>query len=216
VEQIARGAHIENTAVNRYLATLAELRIVRRKLPVGARASSRGGHWELSDPFLRFWFRFVFPYQAELEAGLRAEDLWKSTVRPALSDHVAPVFEEFCRDWTRATHGRTTQHLGSWWGNSRNELRRTGQRSTEEIDILAIVNNHVTIIGECRWRTKPMDGNILEDIEDYKLPALHQAGYKTETNPRILLFSRAGYNNTIHRAATENKHLRPVNITEIA
>lgn len=216
MEQIARGAHIENTAVNRYLATLAELRIVRRKLPVGARASSRGGHWELSDPFLRFWFRFVFPYQAELEAGLRAEDLWKSTVRPALSDHVAPVFEELCRDWTRATHGRTTQHLGSWWGNSRNELRRTGQRSTEEIDILAIVNNHVTIIGECRWRTKPMDGNILEDIEDYKLPALHQAGYKTETNPRILLFSRAGYNNTIHRAAAENKRRRPVDITEIA
>jgi len=71
---------------------------VRRKLPVGARASSRGGHWELSDPFLRFWFRFVFPYQAELEAGLRAEDLWKSTVKPALSDHVAPVFEELCRD----------------------------------------------------------------------------------------------------------------------
>jgi len=78
------------------------------------------------------------------------------------------------------------------------------------------VNNHVTIIGECRWHTKPMDGNILEDIEDYKLPALHQAGYKTEKNPQILLFSRTDYNNTIHRAATENRHLRPVNITEIA
>ena len=72
VERIASGARIENTTVSRYLATLTELRIVHRKLPAGAAPSSRGGHWELSDPFLRFWFRFVFPFQAELESGLRA------------------------------------------------------------------------------------------------------------------------------------------------
>lgn len=36
------GARIESAVVSRYLATLAELRIVRRKLPVGAAASSRG------------------------------------------------------------------------------------------------------------------------------------------------------------------------------
>ena len=169
VEEIASAARIENTVVSRYLATLAELRIVRRKLPAGAARSSRGGHWELSDPFLRFWFRFVFPFQAELEAGLKPEDLWDSTVKPALSNHVAPVFEDLCRDWTRTSYGRAAQRFGSWWGNSRNDLRRTGQRTTEEIDIVGLSSARVTVIGECRWRNRAMDGNILNEIDDYKL-----------------------------------------------
>ncbi len=216
VEEIASGARIENAVVSRYLATLAELRIVRRKLPVGAAASSRGGHWELGDQFLRFWFRFVFPFQAELEAGLRPEDLWESAVRPALGDHVAPVFEDLCRDWTRTNYGRTAQRFGSWWGNARNDLRRAGLRSTEEVDIVGLTNGRVTVIGECRWRSKAMDGNILKDIEDYKLPALRQAGYEIDEHLQLLLFSRSGYNGTVKQAASANERLRLVSVAEIA
>ncbi len=217
VEKIASGARVENATVSRYLATLAELRIVRRKLPAGATPSSRGGHWELSDPFLRFWFRFVFPFQVELETGLRAEDLWESGVKPALSDHVAPVFEDLCRDWTRASYGVTAQRFGSWWGNARNDLRRTGQRSTEEIDIVGLAGGaRVTVIGECRWRDKAMDGAILEEIDDYKLPALRQAGYEIDENLQLLLFSRSGYNSTLRKAASENDSLRLVSVTKVA
>jgi len=217
VERIASGARIENATVSRYLATLAELRIVWRKLPVGAAPSSRAGHWELSDPFLRFWFRFVFPFQAELETGLRADDLWESTVKPALSDHVAPVFEDLCRDWTRASHGRMAQRFGNWWGNARNDLRRTGQRTTEEIDIVGLAGGRrVAVIGECRWRNKAMDGAILEEIENYKLPALRQAGYQIDGDPRVLLFSRGGYGSTLRKAASENPRLRLVSVAEVA
>jgi AAA+ ATPase superfamily predicted ATPase len=216
IERIASGARIENATVSRYLASLAELRIVRRKLPVGAPVSSRGGHWELSDPFLRFWFRFVFPFQAELEAGLRTEDLWKSGVKPTLSDHVAPVFEDVCREWARTNCGQAAQHFGSWWGNSRNDLRRTGQRTTEEIDIVGLSNARVTVIGECRWRNKAMDGNVLKEIEEYKLPALGQAGYEIDENLWILLFSRGGYNSALERAALENGRLQLVSLTDVA
>lgn len=216
VEEIASSARIENTIVSRYLATLAELRIVRRKLPAGAAPSSRRGHWELSDPFMRFWFRFVFAFQAELEAGLRPEDLWESSVKPALSDHVAPVFEDLCRDWTRASYGRTAQRFGSWWGNARNDLRRIGQRTTEEIDIVGLTSGRVTVIGECRWRKKAMDGNILKEIEDYKLPSLRQAGYEIDEHLRVLLFSRSGYNSTIRRAASEDRRLRLVSVAAVA
>ena len=216
IERIASRARVENAAVSRYLATLAELRIVRRKLPVGVRASSRGGHWELSDPFFRFWFRFVFPFQAELESGLAPRDLWQSTVEPALSDHVAPVFEDLCRDWVRASHGQTAQRLGGWWGNSRDDLRRTGERTTEEIDVVGIADSRVTVIGECRWRNRPMDGNVLRELEDYKLPALRQAGYAIAGDLRILLFSRGGFNRSIERAAAADERLRLVSVAEVA
>lgn len=218
VDRIASGARVENATVSRYLATLAELRIVHRKLPAGAPPSSRTGHWELSDPFLRFWFRFVFPFQAELETGLQARDLWNSTVKPALSDHVAPVFEDICRDWTRGNYGQVAQRVGGWWGSARNDLRRTGQRTSEEIDIVGVAGSRVTLIGECRWRNKAMDGNVLREIEDYKLPALRQAGHEIDANLRILLFSRTGYNSTLRQAASENERLRLrlVSIDEVA
>jgi AAA+ ATPase superfamily predicted ATPase len=216
VQEIASGARVENATVNRYLATLADLRIVRRKLPVGARASSRGGHWELSDPFFRFWFRFVFPFQAELEAGLVPSDLWEGSVRPSLSDHVAPVFEELCRGWVRTVYGQTAQLVGGWWGPARDDLRRAGERTSEEIDVVGISNGRVTVIGECRWRNKPMDGSLLGEIEDYKLPVLRQAGYTIAKDLRVLLFSRGGFNATLRRAASADDRLQLVDLAEVA
>jgi uncharacterized protein len=212
VGRIASGAHIENRFVNRYLATLGELRLVRRKLPVGVRPHSRAGHWELSDPFLRFWFRFVFPYQSELETGLQARDLWKSAVAPALSDHVAPVFEDLCREWTRANYGQSAQRVDAWWGPARNDLRRRGERTSEEIDIVGLARRRVTLIGECRWRNKAMDAAVLDEISEYKLPALRQAGHQLASDPRILLFSKAGYNATLRRKAATNPNIRLVDI----
>jgi hypothetical protein len=153
---------------------------------------------------------------AELETGLRADDLWESSVKPALSDHVAPVFEDLCRDWTRASYGRTAQRIGSWWGNARNDLRRTGQRTTEEIDIVGLAGSRVTVIGECRWRNKAMDDTILQEIDDHKLPALRQAGYEVDEDLQVLLFSRSSYNSTLRKAASENERLRLVSITEVA
>ena len=71
------------------------------------------------------------------------------------------------------------------------------------------------MIGECRWRNKAMDGNVLKEIEEYKLPALHQAGYEVDVNLQILLFSRGGYGRAIERVATENAHVRPVDLSEV-
>ena len=61
-----------------------------------------------------------------------------------------------------------------------------------------------------------MDGNVLREIEDYKLPALRQAGYSIDPNPQILLFSRGGHNATVQKAAANNEYLHLLGISEIA
>ncbi|MGH3520014.1 MAG: hypothetical protein ACRDQ7_22030 [Haloechinothrix sp.] len=48
----------------------------------------------MTDRFPRFWFRFAFPYQSDLEAGQSPTDLYDTEIAPALADHVAPTFEE--------------------------------------------------------------------------------------------------------------------------
>ena len=54
-----------------YLSSLRELRFVERRVPATVRnpERSRKGLYRLSDPFLRFWFRFVLPNRSSLEAG---------------------------------------------------------------------------------------------------------------------------------------------------
>jgi len=199
--EVVAAARSSAATISKYLAVLQDMKIVSRHLPVGADRSSRSGHWHLRDAFFRFWFRFVFPYQDELEAGLRPGDLYDTEVAPALADHVAAEFEDWCRDWTRGAFGRVATQVGSWWGPARHELRRTGQRHNEEIDIVGLARGKVTLVGEAKWQSRPLGSAILADLDDYKLPALAQAGYKLAPNPTVVLMARAGYSPPLVKAA---------------
>jgi AAA+ ATPase superfamily predicted ATPase len=212
--EIAGALRMEGGTVSKYLATLESLRLVRRRLPFAASPTARGGHWALEDPFLRFWFRFVFPFQSDLEAGLAPEDLYDTEVAPLLADHVAPVFEDACRAHTRATYGKVASRIGRWWGNARHDLRRTKARFTEEIDIVGVARNRVTLVGEAKWTTDPLDVTILHDLAEYKRPALEQAGFKFASQPLTILYSKAGYTNTLGEQADTDEHLVLVDVPD--
>lgn len=199
--EVTSAVRSTTATISKYLAVLEDMRIVSRHLPVGAERTSRSGHWHLRDAFFRFWFRFVFPYQDELESGLQPGDLYDTEVAPALADHVAAEFEDWARDWTRTTHGRLATQVGSWWGPARHDLRRAGQRHSEEIDIVGLARGRVTLVGEAKWQTGPLGPAILTDLADHKLPALVQAGYKLAAEPKIVLLARAGYTKALVAAA---------------
>ncbi len=111
----------------------------------------------------------------------------------SLPGHVSPVFEEWCRTWTRATHGGQAQTVGAWWGPALNAFRRSGERNTEEIDIVGLSRRRVTVVGEAKWTSKPVGLSVLTDLRTYKLPALEQAGLRVAPDCRTLLFGKAGY-----------------------
>lgn len=212
VAEIANAIGKRTAPVSKYLAQLAGLRLVRKELPYGASPTDRQSHWVLDDPFLRFWFRFVFPFQADLEAGLAPEDLFRNEIEPELSDHVSPVFEDVCRQHVRVSLGESASTVGHWWGHALNRLRRDGIRSTEEIDIVGASRKRVTILGEVKWTSKKMTEKVLRDLETYKLPALQQAGFKLAHQPVIVLYSRSGYSaGLLDRVATED-HLNAVDV----
>jgi AAA+ ATPase superfamily predicted ATPase len=203
--KVVTKAALPTSTVSKYLNTLAGLRIVSRALPINASESARNSRWTLDDPFFRFWFRFVFPYQDELENGLTATNLFDGEVAGHnLASHVAPQFEDWCRQWVRATYGARATKVGPWWGSARNELRRTGQRSTEEVDIVGMRSGRVTIVGEVKWRNTTMDANLIKDLEDYKLPAMKQDGLRFATDFTTLLISKGGYTPSLRRAARES------------
>lgn len=215
IGEIANALRIDSSIVSKYLATLESLRLVRRDLPFGASPSARGGHWVLSDSFLRFWFRFVFPFQADLEAGLDPRDLYHTEIEPALSDHVSPVFEEACRQHARATFGQYATRVGRWWGNARNDLRRLGLRSTEEIDLVGMSRGRVSLIGEAKWTGSPIDVSVLRDLQEYKIPALKQAGFKVIAQPMTVLYGRSEYTDGLRRRAKEDERLILIDVADM-
>lgn len=215
VGDLADALRTRSGPVSKYLAQLADLRLVRKELPYGASPTDRGSHWVLEDAFLRFWFRFVFPFQADLEAGLTAEDLFDSEIAPELADHVAPVFEDLCREHVRATMGATATRVGRWWGNALNRLRRSGERSTEEIDVVGTTRKRVTLVGEVKWTSKPLGERILRDLVDYKIPALSQDGFKVASELTTMLFCRSGYSAGLHARAEDDDKLVLIDVDDM-
>lgn len=90
------------------------------------------------------------------------------------------------------------------------ELRRTRERSSEEIDVVGLGRSAVTVVGECKWTSTRVSLKVLDDLESYKLPALQQSGVKLAgSGPRIVLFSRAGFkeNLMLHAATRDDLEL---------
>ena len=74
-------------------------RVRGKKLPVTAGPSSRAGRHAITDPFLRFYYRFIQSRLTQLEMGeidQTLEELQKHMV-----DYIGTyTWEEMCREWT--------------------------------------------------------------------------------------------------------------------
>jgi AAA+ ATPase superfamily predicted ATPase len=214
IGDLANALGRESRTLSTYLDRLRELEIIRGIVPViGGRERDR--RYECRDPFLRFWFRFVFGMQDDLGAGLSPVDYWEGVVAPELADHTAPVFEDLCREWVRSQRGRVAQRVGSWWGPARHDLRRKRERQSEEIDIVGVARSQVTLVGECKWTNKPLGLSVLTDLDGYKLPALRQTNAKVAKQPQLLLFSRSGFEAGLERAAAERDDLELIDAARV-
>jgi AAA+ ATPase superfamily predicted ATPase len=180
------------TDIQSYLRTLRDMRIVERSAPVTAREDERNHRYRLADDFMRFWFRFVFPFQEDLKTGLPPDQLFDLEIAKVLGEHTSPAFEALCRLWA-LKRGHATR-VGSWWGNALNEHRRSGLRQSEELDVVGLQRGSVTLVGECKWTSAEPGPRILRDLEEFKLPAMRQAGVRfAARGPLIAIFARSGF-----------------------
>ena len=67
---------------SQYLRNLIETGFVVRRVPVTAGPSSRLGRYHITDPYLRFYYRFIAPQQEQIAMGvpnqaLAEERQWK-------------------------------------------------------------------------------------------------------------------------------------------
>ncbi|HEV7671423.1 MAG TPA: ATP-binding protein [Thermoanaerobaculia bacterium] len=161
ISEIAGRLGKPATALSRPLQRLQEMDLIHREQPFGE--AERGGKrtlYKISDPFLRFWFRFVEIDRSRLGAGLLkavAADIEKT-----LPHHIGEIWEELAR--TSVPHltlgGKTWGPASRWWG--------TGlDRKPLEVDLLAYSSDDRSVlVGEVKWAIPRDAKRLLAELEE--------------------------------------------------
>ena len=216
-EHLARELQMTSSSLSAYLETLRQMRLLSSAAPVGALKGSRNHKHRITDGFVRFWFRFVFGNQEDLQEGLSPADLWDAGIEPYLANFVAPAFEELCARYTRRMYGASAPNVGGWWGPALNEHRRTKARLSEEVDVVGAQRRNLRVVGECKWTSSAMPKQVLDDLRAYKIPAIAQERRLKvpAAGPRILLFARSGFAPELQQAAAGDENLTLVGLDEL-
>jgi hypothetical protein len=188
--EIAQAAGLGGgAAAMPYIKMLMELRLVERRVPATKRHphKSRKGIYRISDPFFRFWFRFVYPHRSALEEGRIAQVL-EQHIAPRLDGFTAEVFEEICRKhiW-RLKLPFIPERVGAWWS------------PRGEIDVVAISDEaRAVLVGECKWSIKPVGIDVLDELQR-KAQILQREWSWDQVH--YALFSRSGFTKALQEAA---------------
>ena len=140
--------------ISSYLSVLEAAGFIERRIPITASVRSRQSRYHISDPYLRFYYRFLASCQTQLALGIQDPAL--AEIKRHLLDFIGThTWEELCREWVlrAGAAGKLpflVDQVGSYWGK------------TAQVDVVGINKMEKTLIlGECKWSPKQMGGAVL-------------------------------------------------------
>lgn len=196
--KIAAIMETPQTSLTKYLKVLSELDIVEREVPVTEEnpEKSKKGLYDIKDNFIKFWFKFIYPYKGMLEAGQDAYVMQKIQAS-FIENHVSYVYEDICREkvWCLNGKGMEFNRVGRWWDNS-----------DVEIDIVAYDSMGKDILfGECKYSVNKKGMDVLRQLQR---KAAAVPWNRNERDEYFVIFSRSGFEDELVRYADEHDNVR--------
>lgn len=115
----------------------SKFELINRMKPLLSKQNGKVTAYEIRDNFLRFWFRFIYPYQSLIERNLFS--LLRSNIANNYDGFTGRTLERYFQDKLMETEQFT--QVGNWWD-------RKGQN---EIDLIAINEfDHSGIVAEIK------------------------------------------------------------------
>ena len=195
----------ENSVVSKYLKTLIDLGFVIKNVPITEKnpERSRKSLYYVSDNFIRFWFRYVYPYKGELELDNQQivldemeKDFIQKFVAFSYELSLIHIFAELCR---KGQIDFAPSRIGSYWRND--------NEGDTEIDVAAVDNQHKRLfLGECKYHAKPVDVAVYSALQEKGQSKELTAAFK---GYEIVygLFSKSGFTDRLVKMAAENSNL---------
>jgi AAA+ ATPase superfamily predicted ATPase len=190
-----------------YLDTLEEMRLVRRVRPITA-VAGRKVLYSITDPFLRFWFHFVAPYESRLQTRASARKHLEETVLPNLDHFVSgDAFEEVCHDWA-LHHLPDAVDVGRWWGDKKIRTPEGPRNRRYEADVVPIdAQGKVLALGSCKWSDNDHDAEELDKLETIAGMLAKDDLLATPVVP-LLFFDRTGFSPRLREIAAERTNVQ--------
>lgn len=205
LSEIAGWLGVKQTGISKYLKTLTDLDLVEREVPVTEDnpEKSKSGLYRITDNYIDFWFKFVYPYRSFLERGEKTYVL-EQIREKFVQNHVSFVYEDLCREkmWEFASGNLLTtrfDRLGRYWGPV-----------CGEVDVLGLDTvKRQMIIGECKYTVSEKGLGILHTLEEKAKALEAKTGYKCR---QYVIFSTAGFSKGLLDEAKRNKQIILVDV----
>ena len=209
IGEIADAIGQESNSLGTYLKRLEAMRIIKKKQPIGSDPKSRTYQWECIDGYIRFWFRYVWPFKSGLEAGADAQAHVSQHIMPTLAEHTSLEFERVFQRWVIQQYP-SAPLVGNWWGKAVRSLTPAEgrERSREEIDVVGIKERKVLVLGEAKWKNSKLKVEVATSLVANKVPALVAAGLSVPSDRVVVLTSRGGFTRDVERLAAEDARVR--------
>ena len=108
-----------------YLKNLSEdYSLIRRQLPLLAKPGTRNLRWFMSDNFLNFWFRFIYPHQSAIELDYLGE--LNEYIKSHYVQYSGWMLEKYFRE--RVAETMNVTQVGNYWDT----------KGENEIDLIAL------------------------------------------------------------------------------
>lgn len=198
---IAANLGLKQTGLTKYLKVLTDLDLIEREVPVteAAPEKSKSGLYRITDNFIAFWFKFVYPYRAYLEKG-EAAFVLSQIKKSFVQNYAAFVYEDVCREkmWEFSAANMWEFHfdkVGRYWGAKAGE--------TDIVAIDTIGGN--LVLGECKYTSSQKGLSELHALQEKSQALLKLTQTK---NANYILFSTAGFTKGLIDEAKKNAHIK--------
>lgn len=154
--EISNHTGLSQGHISKYLSVLRDTGFVERRVPATETEKSRRGHYNITDPYLRFYYRFMTT-QSHVAMGRSKQTLDEINLEmPAFIEQY--TWRELCQQWLleASNHGL----LGV-------SLDRVGAAWTTKyfIDVVGISQRARRIVlGSCHWTAAPMGVDALRAL----------------------------------------------------
>lgn len=162
--EVAARLQKKATDLSNPFAKLMQLGYIERENPFGEDLrNSKKSIYQLSDPFLCAYYKYVVPNRSLI--GLGRKTMVVDLFKQSFNEFVGKYWERLCRNVVSGNElfGVVWNKASRWWGNVKN-----GSSSKMiEIDVVAeSFDKKKILIGECKWSEKENASRLFYELEN--------------------------------------------------
>ena len=151
---------LSNTSLGGHIKRLEEdYEVISKVRPILSKENTQNVRYEISDNFLRFWFRYIIKHQDYIQSG--SNNALAEIIKADYPTYSGLTLERYFRQ--KMSETGEFRNIGSWWSTNKN-AGKGKPNDQHEIDIVGIYScGNKVLIGEVKRQAKNFKPELLSE-----------------------------------------------------